>query len=99
MYALGDFGSFHAGGRIVTVSGKEKRIVRFTRGHGRNLHRAGLVDSSTPMDRGMNSYTGPPRIRYRAMNSGVTLIRIHRFFRLAAVGPFEGYCRLLPRLN
>ena len=29
MYALGDFGSFHAGGRIVTVSGKEKRIVRF----------------------------------------------------------------------
>ena len=30
MYALGDFGSFHAGGRIVTVYGKEKRIVRFT---------------------------------------------------------------------
>ena len=47
----------------------------------------------------MNSYTGPPRIRYRAMNSGVMLIRIHRFFRLAAVGPFEGYCRLLSRLN
>ena len=30
MYALRDFGSFHAGGRIVSVSGKEKRMVRFT---------------------------------------------------------------------
>ena len=30
MYALEDCGSFHAGDRIVTVSGKEKRIVRFT---------------------------------------------------------------------
>ena len=30
MYALGDFGSCHAGGRVVAVSGKEKRIVRFT---------------------------------------------------------------------
>ncbi len=30
MYALGDFGSFHAGGQFVTFSGKEKRVVRFT---------------------------------------------------------------------
>ena len=30
MYALRDFGSFHVGGRIVSVSGKEKRMVRFT---------------------------------------------------------------------
>ena len=30
MYALRDFGSFHAGGRTVSVSGKEKRMVRFT---------------------------------------------------------------------
>ena len=41
----------------------------------------------------MNSYTGPPRIRYRAMNSGVTLTRMHRFLRLAAVGLLEGYGR------
>ena len=30
MYALRDFGSFHAGGRIVRISGKGKRTVRFT---------------------------------------------------------------------
>ena len=30
MYALKDFGSFHVGGRIVTVSGQEKRSVAFT---------------------------------------------------------------------
>ena len=30
MYALRDFGSFHAGGRIVSVAGKEKRMIRFT---------------------------------------------------------------------
>ena len=30
MYALRDFGSFHAGGRIVNVSDKEKRMIRFT---------------------------------------------------------------------
>ena len=30
MYAPGDFGSFHASGQIVTFSGKEKRVVRFT---------------------------------------------------------------------
>ena len=30
MYALGDFGNSNAGGRIVTASGKEKRVVRFT---------------------------------------------------------------------
>ena len=41
----------------------------------------------------MNSYTGSPRIRYRAMNSGATLVRMHRFLRFAAVGQLEGYCR------
>ncbi len=30
MYALRDFGSFHIGGRMVTVSGQEKRLVAFT---------------------------------------------------------------------
>ena len=30
LYALREFRSFHAGGRIVSVSGKEKRMVRFT---------------------------------------------------------------------
>ena len=30
MYALRDFGSFHVGGRTVSVSGEEKRMVRFT---------------------------------------------------------------------
>ncbi|MCY3671246.1 MAG: hypothetical protein OXH14_09215, partial [Alphaproteobacteria bacterium] len=30
MYSLKDFGSFHVGGRIVTVSGREKRTVAFT---------------------------------------------------------------------
>ena len=30
MYALREFGNFHAGGRIVSVSGKEKRMVRLT---------------------------------------------------------------------
>ena len=30
MQALREFGSFPAGGRIVSVSGKEKRVVRFT---------------------------------------------------------------------
>lgn len=30
MYALKDFGSFHVGGRTVSVSGKEKRMVRYT---------------------------------------------------------------------
>ena len=28
MYALRDFGSFHAGGRIVSVAGKEQRMVQ-----------------------------------------------------------------------
>ena len=30
MYAFQDFGSFHVGGRTVSVSGKEKRMVRYT---------------------------------------------------------------------
>ena len=30
MYALKDFGSFHVGGRTVSVSSKEKRMVRYT---------------------------------------------------------------------
>ncbi len=30
MYALKDFGSFHVGGRTMSVSGKEKRMVRYT---------------------------------------------------------------------
>ena len=30
MYALRDFGSFHVGGRMVAVSGREKRLVAFT---------------------------------------------------------------------
>ena len=68
-------------------------------GHGHNLRGAGPVDSGTPTDRGMNSYTGPPRIRYRAMHSGVTLIRMHRFIRLAVAGLLEGHCRFLTHMN
>ena len=30
MCALNDFGSFHAGGRIVRISSKERRTIRFT---------------------------------------------------------------------
>ena len=30
MYILEDFGSFHVGGRVVEVKGKEKRTVWFT---------------------------------------------------------------------
>ena len=47
----------------------------------------------------MNSYTVPPRIRYRAMSPGVTLIRKHRFVRLAAFDLLEGDCRLLFHSN
>ena len=68
-------------------------------GHERNLHGAGLADSGTLADRGMNAYTGSPRIRYRVTNSGVTLGRMHRFVRPAAVGLFEGYRRFLSNLN
>ena len=72
----------------------------FPRGRpNRDVLRPSPVDSGTPTDRGMNSYTGPPRIRYRAVNSGVTLIRMHRFLRLVAVGLLEGYCRFLPHSN
>ena len=59
----------------------------------------GRVYGGTPTDRGMNSYTGLPRIRYRAMSSGATLIHMYRFLRLVAVGLPGEYRRFLSHLS
>ena len=74
-------------------------IVGFTPGapglHGAIAMTQFPVDVGTPTNRAMNSYSGLLPIRYRAMSSGATLIRMHRFLRLAAVDLPEEYRRFL----